>query len=148
MMSGSIGPLILARGVAELVSVPENYLDLVDGSRKTFAFLATVSEAGNPQVSPVWFEYKAGQILINTARGRIKEKNMHKQKQVCILIPDPENNYRYVQIFGQVVSITEEGAFEHINKLSQFYTGKPWQLSPNDQKRLLFTIDITKILAH
>lgn len=129
-------------------AISKNYLDLVDGSKITFAYLGTVSPRGNPQVSPVWFEYKDNSILINTAEGRAKDKNMRAHDQVCVVIPDPQNSYRFIQIFGKVVSISENGAVDHINKLSMFYFGKPFKFNSPSEKRVVFTIEILKVIEH
>jgi PPOX class probable F420-dependent enzyme len=64
-------------------------------------------------------------IRINSARGRVKDKNLRRNPHVALTIQDPDNPYRYLQIRGHVAEITEAGADDHINKLSQKYVGKP-----------------------
>jgi PPOX class probable F420-dependent enzyme len=82
---------------------------------------------GSPQLTPLWFNTEGDFILINSARGRVKDMNMRARPRVALLITDPQDPfYRYVQIRGQVVEITEEGALEHINSLSLKYRQKPW----------------------
>ena len=102
-------------------AIPEKYLDLT--KKKAFAQLATLMPDGTPQVSPVWFEYDGKNILINTAKGRVKDKNMRRDPRVGIDIIDPDNPYRHLSIRGRVVEITEQGADELIDKLSKKYTG-------------------------
>jgi hypothetical protein len=79
-------------------------------------------------------------ILVNSAKGRVKDKNMRARGRVAILITDPGEPFnRYIQIRGRVVEITEQGALEHINKLSLRYDEKPW--TPVDgQVRVIYKI--------
>ncbi|MCS6805612.1 MAG: PPOX class F420-dependent oxidoreductase [Acidobacteriota bacterium] len=117
----------------------ENYLDLFD--KKTFAHLATLMPDGRPQVSPVWCDYDGQHILINTAKGRQKDRNMRRDGRVAVSLIDPDNPYRYVEVRGRVVEITEEGADQHIDRLAQKYLGVeryPYR-GPNEV-RVLFKI--------
>jgi PPOX class probable F420-dependent enzyme len=109
------------------VSMPVKFNDLLAREKKAFAFLATVKKDGSPQVTPVWFEWDGTHIVINTARGRVKDKIMHKHPAVAVAIPDPANPYRYLQIQGQVVAETEEGARAGIDDLSMKYHGVVYQ---------------------
>ena len=104
-----------------MAAIPQNYLDLTQ--KKAFAQLATLMPDGSPHVAPVWFEYDGKHILINSARGRVKDRNIRRNPQVGIDILDPDNPYRHLSIRGRVVEITEKGADEQINKLSKKYTG-------------------------
>jgi PPOX class probable F420-dependent enzyme len=105
-----------------VATIPENYLDLTQ--KKAFAQLATLMADGSPHVAPVWFEYDGKHILINSAKGRVKDKNIRHDPRVGIDILDPDNPYRHLSIRGRVVEITEKGADEHIDKLSKKYTGQ------------------------
>jgi len=105
-----------------VIAIPENYLDLT--RKKAFAQLATVMPDGSPHVAPVWFEYDGKYILINSAKGRVKDRNIRRDPRVGIDIPDPDNPYRHLSIRGRVVDITEKGADEHIDKLTKKYTGE------------------------
>jgi PPOX class probable F420-dependent enzyme len=80
---------------------------------------------GQPQASVVWCNYDGTHVLVNTARGRQKEKNMRARPVATILALDPENPYRYLEVRGTVQVITEEGAVEHINQLAELYMNKP-----------------------
>ena len=91
--------------------------------KKAFASLATVMPDGSPQVTPVWFDVAGDKIRVNTARGRIKDRNMSQNARVALAITDPDNPYRYVQIRGRVTNITEEGADAHIDSLAKKYMG-------------------------
>ena len=85
--------------------------------------LATLMADGSPQVSPVWVEYDNGAILINTALGRIKPKNLDRDKRVALSLVDRNNVYRAVMVRGLVVEMTETGADAHIDKLAKKYMG-------------------------
>jgi PPOX class probable F420-dependent enzyme len=98
------------------------YRDLFD--KKGFAHLATVGADGRPQVTPVWYDFDGQHIRINTARGRVKDRNLARNPRVALSIQDPENPYRYVQIQGRVVEMTEQGADAHIDALAKKYMGK------------------------
>ncbi len=105
-------------------AIPEKLADLVSEKKKSFANLATVMPDGSPQVTPVWFDMAGGRIRVNTARGRVKERNMKKGSRVALSIMDPENPYRYMQIRGAVVNVTEQGADQHIDSLAKKYLGQ------------------------
>ena len=111
-----------------MAPIPEKYLDLLQ-QKKAFASLATTMPDGSPQVTPVWFDYKDGLIRINTAKGRVKARNMAEGSRVALSILDPDNAYRYLQIRGTVVHVTETGGAAHIDSLAKKYLGKdvyPW----------------------
>ena len=101
--------------------IPENYKDLFQ--KKAFGHLATLMPNGTPQVTPVWIDYDGTHIIVNSARGRQKDKNMKRSPDVSISIQDPDNPYRYLEIRGKVTEITENGADESIDKLAKKYTG-------------------------
>jgi PPOX class probable F420-dependent enzyme len=98
------------------------YRDLFD--KKAFAIMATAGSDGHPQATPVWVDFDGRHVRINTARGRIKDKNLQKNPRVAIAIMDPDNPYRYVQVRGRVVEMTEEGADAHIDALAKKYLGQ------------------------
>lgn len=119
-------------------TIPASHADLLTYAKKAFANLATIMADGTPQVTPVWIDYDGTHILINSAKGRIKDKNMELRSQVGLAINDPENPYRYLGIQGKVVAITEEGADEHIDKMAMKYMGKekyPFR-SPTEVRRI------------
>jgi PPOX class probable F420-dependent enzyme len=98
------------------------YRDLFD--KKAFAVVATVGADGRPQVTPVWVDFDGHHVRVNTARGRVKDKNFQKSPQVALVLMDPDNPYRYVQVRGRVVEMTEQGADAHIDALAKKYMGK------------------------
>ena len=101
----------------------DNYLDLLQ-QKKAFAGLATIMPDGTPQVTPVWFDYHGGRVRVNTAKGRVKARNLKPGAAVALSIMDPDNPYRYLQIRGRIASATETGADAHINSLTKKYLGK------------------------
>jgi PPOX class probable F420-dependent enzyme len=103
--------------------IPEKYLDLLE--KPAFGNLGTLMKDGSPQVTPVWVDYDGKNVRVNSAKGRVKDKNIRRDPRVSISLQDPANPYRYLEIRGRVVEITENGADDHINKLSQKYLGKP-----------------------
>ncbi len=132
-----------------MLTVPETYKDLLADEKKAYVYLATTMKDGTPQVTPVWFNTDGEHILINSAAGRIKDKNMRARPNVALCITDPSNPYRYLQIQGKVVGYTTEGADEHIDKLSFKYRGteKYGSRKPNEQ-RVTYKIQPIKIDAH
>jgi PPOX class probable F420-dependent enzyme len=103
--------------------IPHSYDDVMR-QKKALAHLATLMPDGTPQVTPVWFDVADGMIRINTARGRVKDRNMRKREAVALSITDPDNPYRHVAIRGRVTNITEQGADEHVDLLTKKYLGK------------------------
>jgi PPOX class probable F420-dependent enzyme len=95
---------------------------------------------GSPQATPVWFDYQDGEVRINTARGRVKERNMMARPRVALVIHDPGDSYRYIQLRGEAVNAIEQGAAEHINRLSEKYDGKPFRALGSDEVRVTFEI--------
>ena len=104
-------------------AIPPNFRDLLEG-KKAFAHIATVGADGAPQVTPVWIDLDGSHIRFNTARGRVKDKNLQRNPRVAISSQDPENPYRYVPIRGRVTERTEKGADDHIDALAKKYLGK------------------------
>src|SRR5437870_5288652 len=109
--------------VATRSTIPPEFLDLVT-TKKAFANLATVMPYGSPQVTPVWFDFDGKYIRVNSARGRVKDRNMRRNPHVALSILDPDDPYRYLAIRGIVVKATEDGAVEHINGLAKKYRGQ------------------------
>lgn len=102
--------------------IPEEFKDLF--GKVAYANIATVMPDGSPQVTPVWFDYDGNYLRVNSAKGRVKDKNMRRNKNVALSIQDPDNAYRYLAVRGKVDEITEEGADAHIDSLAKKYLGK------------------------
>ena len=106
-----------------MATIPDSHKDLLT-TKKAFAQLATLNPDGSPQVTPVWVDFDGTHVLINTAKGRVKAKNLAREPRVAISLSDPDNPYRYLGVQGRVVEITEDGADAHIDKLAKKYIGQ------------------------
>ena len=102
--------------------IPQQFRDLL--TKKAFASLATVMADGSPQVTPVWFDFDGTHLRVNSAKGRVKDRNMRRNGRVALSIMDPENPYRHLAVRGRVEEITEAGADGHIDSLSKKYLGQ------------------------
>jgi len=122
------------------MKISETHKDLFADEIKAFAILSTTLDSGKPQVTPVWFDVEGEYISINTARGRVKDRNMSARPDVALVIMDPENPYRYIQIRGKVVKSVEEGARAHIDRLARKYLGKDFHPGNPDEVRVTYLI--------
>ncbi len=126
------------------MSIPQTFQDLFQ--KKAFAHVATVMPDGSPQVTPIWCDFDGTHIWLNSAKGRVKDKNMRRDARVALAIQDPDNPYRYMQVRGKVVEITEKGAEDHIDKMAKKYTGKDKYQKPSpDQVRVIYRITPEKV---
>lgn len=127
-----------------MATFPETHQDLLAYDTKAFANLATVMPDGTPQVTPVWFDINDGKVRVNTARGRVKDRNMQQNASVAIAIIDPKNPYRYLQVRGRVTTITEEGADAHIDSLAKKYMGADkYPFRQPGEQRVIYEIEPT-----
>jgi PPOX class probable F420-dependent enzyme len=78
---------------------------------------------GQPQVTPVWGDFDGTSLRVNTAAGRQKHKNMEERPQVTVMLLDPENPQRYLEVRGKIAKITAEGGDAHIDALAKKYIG-------------------------
>ena len=119
--------------------IPEKYADLFQ--KKAFASLATVMPDGTPQVTPVWVDFDGKHVIVNSARGRRKDKNMSQNSSVALSIMDPDNPYRYLEVRGRVAEITEEGADQHIDTMAKKYMGvDKYPYRSPAEKRVMYKI--------
>jgi PPOX class probable F420-dependent enzyme len=101
--------------------IPENFRDLFQ--KRAFGHIGTLMRDGRPHVSPVWFDFDGTHVRVNSAKGRVKDKNMRQNSHVALSIQDPENPYRYLGVQGEVIEVTENGADAHIDSLAKKYMG-------------------------
>ena len=123
----------------------QDYADVLQ-QKKAFAHLATNMPDGTPQSTPVWVDYRDGRVLVNTAKGRVKARNMQLGSPVALSITDPDNPYRYVQVRGVVSKVHDEGADAHIDFLARKYLGQdkyPWR-RPGEE-RVIYEIKPDKV---
>ena len=124
-----------------MAAIPDKYLDLLQ-QKKAFANLATLMPDGSPQVTPVWIDYADGAIRFNTAKGRVKARNLKVGSPVALAIMDPDEPYRYLQVRGRVRRVQEEGADVHIDSLAKKYLGKDkYPFRQPDEVRVMYEIE-------
>jgi len=112
---------------------------LLDG--KNFAFVATLMKDGSPQITPTWIDIENNIILVNTAEGRIKHKNVSRDPRVAVSVIDEKNPYNMITIRGRVVEQTTTGADEHIDKLAKKYLGADkYPFRSSTEKRIILKI--------
>jgi PPOX class probable F420-dependent enzyme len=110
-------------------------------SKRAFAHLATLQRDGSPQVTPVWVDTEGPYVRINTARGRVKDRNLRRDRRVALSVQDPDDPYVYAQIRGRVVEETQEGADEHIDALAQKYLGRDrYPFRQPGERRVIYKI--------
>jgi PPOX class probable F420-dependent enzyme len=120
--------------------IPTSHVDLFQ--KKAFAHLATLMPDGQPQVTPVWVDYDGRQVLINTAAGRQKDKNLQRDGRVALSILDPDNPYRYLEVRGEVTERSIPGADAHIDAMAKKYLGKDkYPFGQPGEVRVVFKID-------
>lgn len=119
--------------------IPEKYLDLFQ--KKAFAHLVTLMPDGSPQSTPVWCDFDGQYVLVNTAAGRQKDKNLVRDGRVALSIIDPDNAYRYLEVRGRVAERTTAGADDHIDKMAKKYMGKDtYPFRQPGEQRVIFKI--------
>src|SRR5438034_1659555 len=121
-------------------TIPASHADLLQMQKPAFAQLATLNADGSPHVTPVWVDYDGTHVLVNTARGRMKAKNLERNPRVALSISDPQNPYRYLGIQGRVVEMTENGADAHIDKMARKYIGKDYPFRAPGEVRVIVKI--------
>ena len=113
-----------------------------------FAHLATIMPDGSPQVTPVWVDVDEKFILVNTAEGRQKPKNIRRDPRVAIDVTSREDPYRMVTVRGRVVEVTNEGADAHIDKLAKKYLGQDkYPFRAPGERRVIFKIEPEYVTA-
>ena len=125
---------------------PDKYLDLFD--KKAFGSFTTLMPDGSPQTTPVWVDHRDGEVWINSAKGRQKDKNVRRDPRVAVAIIDPDNPYRYVEVRGQVTAITEDGADAHIDAMAKKYLGQDkYPYRQPGEERVIYKIAIEKSIG-
>jgi PPOX class probable F420-dependent enzyme len=124
--------------------IPDKYADLFE--KQAFGNLGTLMRDGSPQVTPVWVDYDGQYVRFNSALGRVKDKNIRRDPRVAISLQDPQNPYRYIEVRGRVVEITQNGADDHINKLAKKYLGKDvYPFRQPGEVRVLYKVKPEKV---
>lgn len=124
--------------------IPKEYADMLQ--KKTFLHLTTLMPDGSPQSSPVWCDYDGAHVIINSAKGRVKDRNMRRDPRVALSAVDPDNSYRTLMIRGKVVEITEKGADEMIDRLAKKYMGvDKYPYRRDGEVRVIYRIEPQKV---
>jgi PPOX class probable F420-dependent enzyme len=132
--------------------IPQSHRDLLE--KPVYAVLTTLMPDGQPQSTVVWCDLDGDTVRVNTARGRQKERNMAARPKVSIITIDPNNPFRWIEVRGDVVEITEEGGEAHIDQLAQQYVGVQnyyGDFAPAEQRdqetRVICKIKPTRVVA-
>ena len=117
-------------------------------SAKNLVFIATLMKDGSPQLSPVWANYEDGFILVNTAEGRIKHKNILRDPRVAVSVTSNDDPLDMTTIRGTVIEIIPDYQYHHADKLTQQYMGRSnYPFKQPDEKRIIFKIKPEKIFV-
>ena len=123
-----------------MTAIPPTHADILE--KKAFAHFATLMPDGSPQCSVVWIDYRDGNILVNSAVGRRKDKNVRADPRVAISVADPDNPYRQLMIRGRVTGITTEGGDDHIDFLAKKYLdADSYPFRRRGETRVIYTIE-------
>jgi PPOX class probable F420-dependent enzyme len=127
-----------------MAEIPADAQHLLEG--QSIAHIATLKPDGAPQVSPVWIDHDGDLVTFNTAEGRLKTDNLHKDPRVAISVVNPDNPYEHVLIQGKVVDITRDGADAHIDALAKRYMGvDEYPLRKPGEQRVIVKIEPEKV---
>lgn len=108
--------------------------------------LVTLNPDGSPQITPVWVEYDGQHVVVNTAEGRKKPRNLHRDPRVALDVVDPGDPYKVLSLTGRVVAIDHNGADAHIDKLARKYLGRDYPFHRPDEQRVIVRIQPERIL--
>src|SRR5437660_9748119 len=130
--------------MARTTAIPATFMDLF--KKPAIASFATLNADGSPQVTPVWVDFDGTHVLVNTARGRVKHRNLERNPRVALSISDPENPYRYLGIQGRVTQMIDAGADAHIDRMAKKYLNKDkYPFRQPGEKRVLLKITPQKV---
>ncbi|MEZ4287228.1 MAG: PPOX class F420-dependent oxidoreductase [Polyangiales bacterium] len=127
-----------------MATIPKEFVDIVQ--KPTFAHFSTLMDDGSPHSSPVWIDMEGERLVVNSAEGRLKDRNIRRDPRVALSLTDPDNSYRALNIRGRVTKITREGADEHIDQMAKKYMNVdkyPFR-APNEQ-RVKYYIDVDRV---
>jgi len=125
--------------------IPDSHVDLLDWDTKSFAHLATIGPQGEPQSSPVWFEWDGTHVKFSLTTTRQKFRNLQSDKRISMSIIDPEDAYRYLEIRGELAEIEPDPNIDFISRMAKKYIDKdryPWHKEGDE--RIIMKIRPTK----
>jgi len=129
------------------VTVELTDADVAALTGRSFATLVTMNADGTPHATLTWVDAAAGQVLVNTAAGRVKDRNLRRDPRAALLVLIDGDAYRWISVTGTVVERTNDGADEHIDALARRYDGKPWTPVAG-QERVIFKIRPDRVLRY
>ena len=116
--------------------------------QKNLIFISTINSDGSPQLTPVWGNYDDGYVLVSTAEGRLKHKNVLRDPRVSISVVDHDNPLNMTTIKGEVIEIIPDYDYIHANKLTKQYMGlDEYPFKRDGEKRIIFKIKPVKIFV-
>jgi PPOX class probable F420-dependent enzyme len=125
--------------------IPKSHRDVFEA--ESYGHFATTMPDGSPHVTPVWVDHEGGEyVLVNTARGHRKEKNLRRDPRAAVSVTDPEDPYRYVCVRGPV-ELTAEGATEHVNELARRYLGVDEYPNLDEESRVIVRIAAENVVV-
>ena len=114
----------------------------------SICYLATAMADGSPQITQTWVDTDGEHVIINSVQGYVKIKNISRDPRVAVAISAPDNPTRYFQVRGRVVNVTTDGAVDHIEMLSQKYSGAPYPwYGGRNQVRVIIVIEPEKVIS-
>ena len=109
--------------------IPDSHIDLLDWETKSFAHVATIGPDGEPQSSPVWFDWDGEHLKFSLTKTRQKYRNLQRDKRISMSIIDPSNDYRYIEVRGELARVDEDPNIDFISRMAKKYIDKdryPW----------------------
>jgi PPOX class probable F420-dependent enzyme len=128
-----------------MARIPDDFRDLLE--RPILVSLATVMPDGQPQAHPVWADIVDGNVRINTVVGRAKYNNMKERPRVTVLVMDPDDPQRWMEIRGTVSGESLEDGNAGIDKLSRDYVGTDYTDHRPENTRVNIYIEPTRVLT-
>ncbi len=127
-------------------SIPVEYRDLFN--KRAYASLGTLRSDGSPQVTPVWCDVDGDRVLVNTAKDRHQDKNIRHDSRVAVVVTDPDNPYRYLEIRGRAVEVHDRDANTHLDRLARRYLGsETYTYRQPGEVRIIYEIEAERINA-
>ena len=125
-------------------SIPNEFRDLF--AKRAYASLGTLRSDGWPQVTPVWCDADGDFVIINTAKGRHQDKNIHNDARVALIITDPGNPYRYLEIRGRAVEVPGSLADAHLDRMAKRYLGtETYTYKQAGEVRVMYKIQVERV---
>jgi PPOX class probable F420-dependent enzyme len=121
--------------IGEFVQLSSEVVELLQS--RAFAYIATVLADGSPHVTETWIDSDGQYVLLNTVLGYQKQRNLERDPRIALVVSSPEDQARHVAMRGRVVSMSTDGARDHIEQLSQQYFGTPYPMHERGQRLIV-----------